>query len=150
MAKGISALIETRKRQTSSTVRCPQFPGTLQNTDPTVADLPFAKTEIAEAKGDIPVGVEFCEEPSGVAVGGEELHDGFEVYHLVLMFDGVVPRASVFKKFLALGGSDEWQVFDSCVGGPQHICRHSQHQVAVARSQNCLRPPMHRSGLRLI
>jgi hypothetical protein len=61
-------------------------------------------------------GVEFRQEPGGVAVGSEELHDGLEVEDLILTVDGVALRASVLEEFLALGGSDEGHVFDSCVG----------------------------------
>ena len=35
-----------------------------------------------------------------------------------MAIDGVALRASVLEEFLALGGSDECHVFDSCVGTP--------------------------------
>jgi hypothetical protein len=44
-----------------------------------VAETEVAETEVAETEGQIAVPVELREKPSGVAVGGEELDDGFEV-----------------------------------------------------------------------
>jgi hypothetical protein len=45
-----------------------------------IAEFGLAETEIAETEGEM-FGdwVQFCEELGGVAVGGEELDDGFEV-----------------------------------------------------------------------
>ena len=60
---------------------------------------------------------ELGEEPGGIAVGGEELHDGLEVQSLVLAVDGVALRAAVLEEFLALSCTDECHVFDSCVSG---------------------------------
>jgi hypothetical protein len=80
-----------------------------------VTEFGLTETKIAKTEGKIDVGVELGEKPGGVPVGGEELHDGFEVQHLVLSADGVALRAAVLEEFLALGGSDECHVFDSCV-----------------------------------
>jgi hypothetical protein len=44
-----------------------------------VSEFRLAETEIAEAEGGINVGVELGQEPGGIAVGGEEFHDGLEV-----------------------------------------------------------------------
>jgi len=40
-----------------------------------------------------------------------------------LSVDGVALCASVLEEFLALGGSDECHVFDSCLGGPKRSVR---------------------------
>jgi hypothetical protein len=71
-----------------------------------VAEFGFAEAEIAKSKCHVDVRVELCEEPGGVPVGGEELHHGFEVQHLVLTVDGGALSASVLEEFLALGGSN--------------------------------------------
>jgi hypothetical protein len=54
-----------------------------------VAQFGLAESEITKSKGEIDVGVEFREEPRGVAVGGEEFDHGLEVPHLVLLVNGV-------------------------------------------------------------
>src|SRR5450631_2756706 len=72
-----------------------------------VTKLRFAESEIAKAECQVDAGVEFGQEPGGVAVGGEEFDDGWEVEDLVLAVDRVALRASVLEEFLALGGSDE-------------------------------------------
>ena len=55
-----------------------------------VAELRFAEAKVAEAKGEMPAdGVQLCKEPGGVAVGGKDLNDGFEVEDLVLAVEGV-------------------------------------------------------------
>jgi hypothetical protein len=66
-----------------------------------------------------PDGVQLREEPAGVAVGGEDLYDGFEVEDLVLAVDDGASGAAILEKFLALGGCDEIHGFDSCLRGPQ-------------------------------
>ena len=53
-----------------------------------VAKFRFTEAEIAETEGEIPVGVQLREEPGGVAVGGEELNDGFEVDGASLLVEG--------------------------------------------------------------
>jgi hypothetical protein len=61
-----------------------------------VAEFGFTETEIAEAEGQmIEVGVELGQEPGGVAVGSEELYDGFEIEAPVLAVDcGELARPS--------------------------------------------------------
>jgi hypothetical protein len=96
-----------------------------------VPEFRLAKAEIAKAEGQV-VGVEFGEKPRGVAVGGDELHDGFEVEDLVLAVDRGALSAPVLEEFLALGGSDNCHVFDSCVGrtrsGP-FTCEHGPRRI---------------------
>jgi len=57
-----------------------------------VAEFRLPEPEVEKSEGEIDVGVELCEEPSGVAVGGEEFDDGFEVEALVLAVDGGAAR----------------------------------------------------------
>jgi hypothetical protein len=68
--------------------------------DPSGADAPmlagefgFSEAEVAESECKMLAnGVQLCEEPGGVAVGGEELDDGFEV-------DGGALGAAVLEEF---------------------------------------------------
>ena len=79
--------------------------------------LPAA--EVAETEGQMAVRVQLRGEPGGVAVGCEDLDDGFEVDGLVLAVDGGALGAAILEEFLALGGDDQLHVFDSGLGGPQ-------------------------------
>ena len=53
-----------------------------------VAEFRFAEAEVAETEGEMIVRVQLREEPGGVAVGGEELNDGFEVDGASLLVEG--------------------------------------------------------------
>ena len=57
-----------------------------------IAEFRLPEPEVAKTEGQIDVGVELGQEPGGVAVGGEELDDGFEVDDLVLAVDGGAPK----------------------------------------------------------
>src|ERR1039457_3169877 len=67
--------------------------------------LPAA--EVAETEGQMAVRVLLRGEPGGVAVGCEDLDDGFEVDGLVLAVDGGALGAAILEEFLALGGGDQ-------------------------------------------
>lgn len=84
-----------------------------------VAEFRLPEAEIAETEGQVAVGVQLREEPGGVAVGGEELDDGFEVDGADLLVEGGALGAAVLEELLALGVGDEIHGFDSCLGGPQ-------------------------------
>jgi hypothetical protein len=73
-----------------------------------VAKFRLPETEVKETEGAMAADrVQLREEPGGVAVGGEELNDGFEVYGAGLLVEGGALSAAVVEEFLALGGSDE-------------------------------------------
>jgi hypothetical protein len=96
-----------------------------------VAEFRFAEAEIAETKGEMPAnGVQLREEPGGVAVGGEEFNDGFEVDGADVLVECDALGAAVLEEFLALGGYNELHVFGSCLGGPQR----SVHRIDGPRS----------------
>jgi hypothetical protein len=57
-----------------------------------VTEFRLAEPEIAKTEGQIDIRVELGQEPGGVAVGGEELDDGFEVIDLVVAVDGGAPK----------------------------------------------------------
>jgi hypothetical protein len=76
-----------------------------------IAEFRFAEPQVAKAEGQgIHIGVELCEEPGGIAVGGEELYDGFKVEALILAVDGGELGASVLEELLALSEGDELHV----------------------------------------
>ena len=81
-----------------------------------VTEFRLAEPEIAKTERQIDIRVELRQEPGGIAVGGEKLHDGLEVEALVLAVDGGALGASVLGEFLALGRSDECHGFDSLFG----------------------------------
>ena len=84
-----------------------------------VAEFRLPETEIAETKSEVAVRVQLRQEPGGVAVGGKELDDGFEVDGVLLLIEGGALGAAVLEEFLALGVGDECHRFDSCLGGPR-------------------------------
>jgi hypothetical protein len=54
-----------------------------------VAEFRFAETEIAETKGEMLADeIQLRQEPGGIAVGGEELDDGFKVDGAGLLVEG--------------------------------------------------------------
>src|ERR1019366_2237938 len=53
-----------------------------------VTEFRLAESEIAKTERQIDIRVELRQEPGGIAVGGEKLHDGLEVEALVLAVDG--------------------------------------------------------------
>jgi hypothetical protein len=60
---------------------------------------------------------------------------GRKVDRLVLAVYRGALGASVLEEFLALGGSDELHVFDSCLGGPQRSVREQTDRAGSARSR---------------
>jgi hypothetical protein len=82
-----------------------------------IAELRLPETEIAKSQGQVAVGVQLRQEPGGVAVGAEDLDDGFEVDGLVLAVYGGTLGAAVLEEFLMLGGSDELRAQGSSMNG---------------------------------
>jgi hypothetical protein len=60
-----------------------------------VTEFRLAEPEIAKTERQIDIRVELCQEPSGVAVGGEEFDDGLEVEALVLAVDACSTNRSI-------------------------------------------------------
>jgi hypothetical protein len=73
-----------------------------------VTEFRFPEAEVAETEGEIlALRVQLREELGGIAVGGEELDDGFEVDGSPLLVEGGALGPAVFEEFLVLDGSDE-------------------------------------------
>jgi hypothetical protein len=72
-----------------------------------VAEFRAAEPEIAQAEGEFVVGVEFGEEPGALSVLREELDDGLEVDHPLIVVDGGALRFAVGEELIELCLSDE-------------------------------------------
>jgi hypothetical protein len=89
--------------------------------------------QIAEAEGDVVVGVEFAEEPGALSVGGEKFDDGIEVEGLISPVDCGALRLAVGEELLGLCIGDEclWSV--PGVGGPERQSSRGKSKSSAGR-----------------
>jgi hypothetical protein len=80
-----------------------------------VAELWFPHSEIAEAEGELVVGVEFGDEPGALGVRSEELDNGLEVDRALVVVDGGALRFAVGDELIDLCLSDESHLSIPCV-----------------------------------
>jgi hypothetical protein len=64
-----------------------------------VAEFGAAESKVAEAEGELVVGVEFGEEPGALGVWGKELDDGFEVDRTLVVVDGSALRFALARSW---------------------------------------------------
>jgi hypothetical protein len=102
-----------------------------------VAEFLLPEAEVAEPECQIPTnGIQLREETGGVAVGGEEFDDGFEVDDAGLLVEGSALGAPGVEECLALGGCDELHGFDSFSGGAQRSVRRTDGPRSVRLESN--------------